>query len=180
MAKTYTSVPSVSTLATYPSATYNTYTAQNINNLIVPPIVKATRLTTQSINNATDTFVTWTTEEIDTDGCFAPTSDTITIQTTGVYLCQAQLVFAANGTGNRFIHIVKNDDATPSYTLNIASGFQAGNATNTGILNCSTVASLAANDTLKVIAYQSSGGALNVGDTVVVSFFSATWIGRTS
>jgi hypothetical protein len=179
MPKTYTAAGSATAGEVYTSSAHNVIVT-NVNNFIVPPIVKATRLTTQSINNSTDTFVTWTAQEIDTDDCFAPTSDTITIQTAGVYLCQAQLVFASNGTGNRFIHIVKNDDATPSFTLNIASAFQAGNATNNGILSCSCVASLAASDTLKVIVFQSSGGALNVGDTAIVSFFSATWIGRTT
>jgi hypothetical protein len=152
----------------------------NVNNFIVPPMVKASRITTQSIATGTDTFVTWPVEDFDTDGMYAPTSDTITIQTAGIYLCQAQLVFATNATGNRFIHIVKNDDATPSFTLNIATGFIAGNATNNVILSCSCVASLAASDTLKVIAFQSSGGALNAGDTAIQSFFSATWVGRTS
>jgi len=177
--KTYTTIAAKSVRDRVSYTDYNAI-ATDLNNLIVPPMVKASRLTTQSIANITDTFVTWTTEDFDTDGMFAPTSDTITIQTAGVYLCQAQLVFAQNGTGNRFMHIVKNDDATPSFTLNIATAFIAGNATNNLIISCSAVASLAVNDTLKVIAFQGSGGALNVGDTAIQSFFSATWIGRTS
>lgn len=179
MAKTYTAVPNVSTLQKYASADYNTYTAQNVSNLIVPPIVRASRLSTTSINHNTDTFISWTTEDIDTDGCFAPTSDTITIQTAGVYIVQGQLVFAANATGNRYVHIVKNA-ATPDYTKNVASGFGPGNGTNNSVISCSGVVSLAVSDTLKFIGFQSSGAGLNVGDTGVQSFLSATWIGRTS
>lgn len=162
------------------AAYLNTNVRDNTSFLFSPPMVKASRLTTQSIANVTDTFATWTTQDIDTDNMFAPTSDTITINTTGVYLCQAQVVFASNGTGNRFVHIVKNDDATPSFTLNIATGFLPGNATNNLIVSCSTIAALTATDTLKVIVFQGSGGALNIGDTNVQSFFSAAWIGRIS
>ena len=179
MPKTYTAAGSATAGQVYTASAHNVIVT-DVNNLIVPPMVKASRLTTQSINNNTDTFVTWTTQDIDTDDMFAPTSDTITINTTGVYLCQAQVVFAQNGTGNRFVHIVKNDDATPSYLLNIATGFLPGNATNSLVVGCSTIAALTATDTLKVIAFQSSGGALNAGDVSVQSFFSAAWIGRIS
>ena len=90
MAKTYTSVPTVSTLATYPSATYNTYTAQNINNLIAPPSVRASRSTDLSYTSNTD--IVWNSVDAaqrgyDTDSMWsAGTGARLTMNTPGFYL----------------------------------------------------------------------------------------------
>jgi hypothetical protein len=90
VAKTYTSVPTVSTLATYPSATYNTYTAQNINNLIVPPYGVRDNHANRLIANTTWAFISFTARVL-IHGMFAPTDTKITIQTAGVYLVTAQI-----------------------------------------------------------------------------------------
>jgi len=184
MAKTYTSVPSVSTLATYPSATYNTYTAQNINNLIVPPACHVSRSTALAINNVVETQITWTVEDYDTDGMFTASSTDITVQTAGMYHLNAGVFFAANVTGSRYIHITKNGTSS-TYAVASASTMGLTTAGAPTTLNCSTVVSLAASDVIRVLVYQASGGSLNVGGAPTsidngTTFCSVTWIGRTS
>ena len=178
MAKTYTSVPTVSTLATYPSATYNTYTAQNINNLIVPPMVSATITANQSIANTTWAFISFTSEGFDTDGMFAPTDTKITIQTGGIYLVTAQIGFATNGTGDRLIKIEKNA-ATPSNGTPLLSSFVDAIAVSDTHTTMSGLLSLSASDTLHMSVYQNSGGALNTAANPY-PLLQATWVGRTS
>lgn len=154
-----------------------------VSNLIVPPLVRVRRATGQSVANGTLSFVSWTVEDVDTDGCFAPTSDTVTIQTAGVYQCSISLEYAANATGWRFGCIAKN----PSSASDVASAIamaqvQAVTAGGLTTISCSSLVSCSASDTLKVICFQNSGGALDVGNTsnVNATQFSVAWIGRAS
>lgn len=154
-----------------------------VNNLIVPPTLRLERATTQSIANASDVFVTWPVEVFDTDGCYTATSDTITIQTAGVYQCNVGISFAANATGYRVVSLAKNPSAANDY----AARFAATQVTNAGAssdvyLTISSIISANANDTIKVLVYQNSGGALNIGNATLTSSNSVSlaWIGRTS
>lgn len=189
MAKTYTNVPTVSTLATYPSATYNTYTAQNINNLIVPPMCKLNYSTTQAITTATNTIVTWDTSEFDTDAMGTTGAGAkITANTAGVYLVSYEVWFAgaAAATGTRFAGVIKNGTGSVStYPFTNTYGLAINYST---ILNssgpnfaASFLLSLAANDYIQLQVHHTQGTNLNICDTKAGNnFLSAVWIGRTS
>lgn len=184
MAKTYTAVPNVSTLQTYASADYNTYTATNISNLIVPPLLRVRRATTQSIPNAVDTFVTWTIEDVDTDGCFTASSDTITIQTAGFYFVSASVLFAASATGYRVLNVYKNPSSAGDFNPVFASSWIPVNSgSQSTVCVASAAQSFAVGDTIKVGVAQSSGGALNIGEGTTFinnTQLSVAWVGRTS
>ncbi len=181
MAKTYTAAGTVAAGDVATAAAWNVVTA-DVNNLIVPPMCRVYRGSTLSITNATDTFITFPSEDIDTDGMFTPTSDTITIQTAGVYLVTAGLIIASNATGVRAMNILKNPSSASDISKGIVSTYaQAVNGLAT-VLSCSTITECVATDVIKMGLYQTSGGALNVGDTnnTRASFLSVAWIGRTS
>jgi hypothetical protein len=182
MAKTYTAAGSAVAGDVYTAAAHNVIVT-NVNNFIVPPIARVRRATNQSIPNATDTFVSWTIEDIDTDGMFTATSDTITIQTAGVYIVTTSVYFAANATGQRVVNMMKSPSSVSDLAAAFAqSWFPVASATNPSTLSASGVVNCIVGDTIKIVAYQTSGGALNIADT---GFSSATqcsiaWIGRTS
>ena len=66
--------------------------------------------TTQSIPNATDTALAMNSEEYDTDTIHdtATNNSRLTFKTAGKYLVWAEIEWAANGTGERFVAIKKN------------------------------------------------------------------------
>jgi hypothetical protein len=130
----------------------------------------------QSINNATDTAITWNTEDYDTDGFHSTVSNTdrITIPTGkgGYYLVSAKLSFAANATGVRSCTIKKNG------TTNIIGADlnnQGGSAS--AVLNFERVISCVATDYFTLQAYQTSGGALNTDNAAGYTYFTMTYLG---
>jgi hypothetical protein len=186
---TYVAPSTVTTLQTYTSAAHNVIVGDiidhetRIGSLTVPPIVRVRRATTQSITNATDTFITWTIEDIDTDGCFTASSDTVTIQTDGVYLVTAGMTFAANATGYRRMDVFKNPSNASDYGNAIFSvQYPVSSGTDDSFLMGSSIQSFTSGQTIKAAVAQTSGGALNVGNATFpyVSHLSATWMGRTS
>jgi len=71
------------------------------------------RVANQSINNITETAISWDTEDQDTDGFIAVTSATITIPTGlgGLYAITFQAAASANLNGRSFV------DLTPTSTI---------------------------------------------------------------
>jgi hypothetical protein len=92
MAKTYTAAGTVAAGDVYTAAAHNII-ATDVNNLIVPAYCQITRNANQSIPHATDTDVSLDTQIYDTDDMFAPTSSTITINTSGIWLVNAEAYF---------------------------------------------------------------------------------------
>jgi hypothetical protein len=181
MPKTYTAAGTVVAGEVYTAAAHNII-ATDVNNFIVPPLCRVRRATTQSISNSTDTFVTFPIEDIDTDGMFTATSDTITIQTAGVYQVSASILFAANNTGARIMNIYKNPTSVSDFAAVFASQWTNATQTYSTVMSASGIASFTAGQTLKIAVFQTSGGPLNIGDTgfTSVTQLSAAWVGQTS
>lgn len=181
MAKTYTSVPTVSTGDVYTAAAHNVV-AQNINNMRVPPICRVSRVASLSVNNAADTDITFDTEDIDTDGMFTASSTTITVQTAGIYLCTANVQWAANNTGIRLLYITRNAAANTYAGVQACSMVAPGTASFNGLQSCSVVVSCSVNDTIKMLVYQNSGGALSVSTEASFDYtnLSVAWLGQVS
>ena len=174
MAKTYTSVPTVSTLATYPSATYNTYTAQNINNLIVPPMCRLEKSAGASITNGS--VFTWNVESFDTDDMHSTSSNTgrITINTAGVYLVTFTYLINFSGTVTKEQpQIAKSGSA---YQYGMKYGSAVTNAGNT----FQTVVACGVNDYLEALINFTGGSSFTVDGNTASTSFSAVWVGRTS
>ena len=181
MAKTYTAGGTVAAGDVATAAAWNVLTV-DVNNLIVPPLLRVHRATLQSIANNTDTFFTFTIEDFDTDGCFTPSSDTVTVQTTGVYYVSAGISWASNNTGYRAMYIMKNPSSVSDYASIFAGSQVSAASASDALLAASSVQTFTAGETIKVQVSQNSGGALNAGNVTLtgVSHLSLAWLGRTS
>lgn len=115
--------------------------------------------TNQSVANATLVAVTFDTEDLDTNGMYSTGTNPsrITIQRKGSYLVVGQIDYAASATGTKYAYIRKNGT-----DYNAFQGGYAQTAVETGVNVSSFLDTLAIGDYLELIAYQSSGGALNV------------------
>ncbi|MCQ4120401.1 hypothetical protein [Rhodococcus tibetensis] len=145
-----------------------------------PESAQGYRQTTQSIPNATDTYVSWTHIDWDTEtsaGRPAMLGATgITIRRTGVYAITASLPWAFGANGTRILRVQRNRSGA-------LLELRRNEIPPTGLAACNDVAFqalLQVNDLIRVIAFQNNGAALNVlGSTTVPgdrAAFSATLI----
>jgi len=141
---------------------------------------KVRRTTDQSIPNNTGTPLSYDTADYDTDSMIDlgthPTR--ITFNTDGVYLLVGAMFFdAASDTAYRTSVICKNGDYT-----NLELGEELGAATGGGNSNARTVTAVdkfTVGDYVEFLAYQGSGGALNVKGSLKLhegAVFTATLI----
>lgn len=178
MAKTYTAVPSVNTGDVYTAANYNTYTATNISNLIVPPACRLVRTTNQTITTGTDTIVSMGSAEYDTDGMGTTgASSRITINTAGLYLITMEAKFASVAASfTRLIAVAKNAGLT-TRLVDVRFVQTTGWAHISGV----TVAALTVGDYLTPYVYHDRGSSVDITvDSGYAASLTATWIGRTS
>lgn len=124
----------------------------------------------QSISNATDTALTFDTENYDTDAIHDNVTNPtrLTAKTAGKYVIQGQVEFAANVTGVRTLYIRLN--GTTALAV-VDKGAVGVGATDAGV---DTVYDLALNDYVELIVNQTSLGALNANNGL-----GATWFGMT-
>ena len=139
-----------------------------VDNAIVGGIgVSVYHNTQQSIPSAAYTALLFNTESFDTDDFHSTVTNTdrLTVPSgkAGVYLITAYVYFAFNTMGYRSIAITKNINATSYWHALPMSG------TIPTILQATTTLSLVADDYISVLAYQSSGAALNTGHTIASS-----------
>lgn len=130
----------------------------NLTFLRNPPSAYAYSSASQSIANNTLTALTFNNERWDTDGLHdnVTFNNRVTCTQTGVYLLIAEVVWAANGTGNRSLAIYHNG------TLLLRStGLLPGTAAGTLAMEVTTMYSLAAGDYIEAMVSQTSGGALS-------------------
>ncbi len=113
----------------------------------------------QSVPNVTPTVLAMDSEAFDTDGMHDPiiNNSRITIQTAGKYLCYVLITYAANATGIRECQLRLN--GSPKAFTDQTSVSVSG----AGTPHLVTVLDLIVGDYIEAWAYQSSGGALNVG-----------------
>jgi hypothetical protein len=112
-----------------------------------------------SINNATETVVTYNNERWDTDDIHSTVSNTgrLTAQTAGKYIISAVLAFAGGGGTLRYVLLKLNG------STNIA--WMTAHNPNAGLnvaLEVTTEYDMNIGDYVETVAYQNSGGALDV------------------
>ncbi len=125
--------------------------------------------TTQSISDTSLTRVQFNTQ-LQSNGTIGLSYDgstnigrfTNTSGTTKVYTISSVVSFAANGTGVRAIALCLNGTTTASgrYAQTLIPAVSAADST---VITLSTNIVLASNDFIEIYAYQTSGGALNIG-----------------
>jgi hypothetical protein len=136
----------------------NTYVRDNTAFLNAPPSTRVYNNAAISVNNTTNTTLTFNTERWDTDTMHNTVTNTsrLTATTAGLYHIYANISWASNATGYRVMTIVLNGATT---IANVDQRAVDG-AITTHVV--STEYSLAATDYVEVVVYQNSGGALNV------------------
>jgi hypothetical protein len=114
------------------------------------------------VSNNTDTKADFDTEEFDTDGYHtggAPSRITIPSGMGGYYELIGHISFAANATGQRSTRFFKNGAGIIGDDVD-----DLGNASLPTTHYVSTIIYLEAGDYVEVNTYQTSGGALNIGN----------------
>jgi len=148
-----------------------------VNNLIVPPMVSATRTAAQTISNATWTFISLTSEVFDTNNMFTATDTKITIQTSGVYSLSGQCGYTPGNFDVLFV-VEKNAASALAGTMLLASFIRGITISDTNT-SMAGIFNLTAADTIHLTTYQNSGGNLNTSPNPKPTL-SAHLIGRTS
>lgn len=150
--------------------------ADSINFLANRPACRVHNSANISVPNATDTILTFNTESFDTASMHSTSVNTgrITCTAAGIYVVTAVAQFAANATGARSMGLIVNGLAGTFYNFAQAPVNSAAGATR---LVVTDIIKLAVGDHVQVVAYQTSGGALNVEAFGRSPSFSAVWIG---
>ena len=113
----------------------------------------------QSINNATDTLLSWA--GTDSSGTWTSDTTSITIPEDGHYHVAVAYPWANNGTGIRAIHVTLN--STVVTTGSIFAGTVPALSNNETLCHISDYRFFVAGDLLRVYGFQSSLAALNGG-----------------
>jgi hypothetical protein len=190
MAKTYTALTVANaTAGNAILASDHASAFTNINNMRVPPMLRVRRAAAQTIAGNVSGAVRFDTSDLDTDWGFTPSSNLFTVGTTGVYLLTATVTWIANATGARGVGIFTGatvsgatDAATITAGTRVTGNLIApsSNVTQT-VCTCSTLVSLTAGNTIAILAYQNSGGNLDIQTSAVEqTTFSAAWLGQVS
>lgn len=138
--------------------TANEQFRDNMDYLHRPHYVSLTRGAGQSINDSTETAITWTTQTVLTNtGMHSLVSnpERVTIVEDGIYLIVGRLNWAGSAVGDRYTGIRKNGTTIISQTR-LAAG-----AAGVKTIEAVSMPYLEVGDYIELVAFQSSGGALS-------------------
>lgn len=111
----------------------------------------------QSIPDATNTVIVFDTANFDTHAAYSTSTGRFTAPVAGIYKVHAAARFATNGTGERLIYLRVNGSASVTeLEQDLANGSFPIR------INGAMDVKLNAGDYVEILAYQNSGGALNV------------------
>lgn len=158
---------------TVPHAVNFNSLATGVNNLgtlitgttpLYTPCVSVFLAANVAIPNATDTLVTLPAMAVNDDNMWVSSSNSLIVQTAGSYVAASQIHFDLAAGGERFMHILLNGTSVGSNCVAAASQNPNNNAGTEGnaMMCMSPVLALAANATLYLSVFQSSGAALNL------------------
>lgn len=138
---------------------------QGITDAHLQPCARVYHNAAQSINDATDTVLAFNSERFDQVGGAtsnqhdnSTNNSRLTCRYAGVYAITANVQFAGNGTGDRYLFLRLNG------TTKITQVHVTADATENDLV-VTTDYALAVNDYVEALVHQSSGGALNVQAT---------------
>lgn len=141
-----------------------------VNQLFVPPMCIVRRVAAQAVADNTVTNISFDTEDVDTDGMFAPTSTDITIKTAGVYVLSGLATLASAVTTSLFVRMFVNGSGVGDAT------YAGSSYTSTGTLTIAK--SLAVSDVVRFAVYQT--GPATSKNTTATTQLSVAWVGRAS
>lgn len=174
-------VPSTPTWVSGPvgDGTMNARIRDPLAFILSPPRAYAFRNAAKSTTDAIDTLYDLNDELYDLYG--TPAHDTATNNSrlvaaeTGIYVCFAQMTWAANATGRRRTTIRKNSAGVSTGGTQVGRMdvpvVPAGGHSNA----FSAVVPLTANDYVEMFGQQTSGGALDISNGVGVTYLAFYW-----
>jgi hypothetical protein len=157
------------------AALMNSNVRDAVNFLIAQPLCAVTNSAVQSLATSTVTVVTFDTESTDSDNMHSTVTNTsrLTAVTPGWYMVSGNVPFQANATGSRWIAFQVNGVA--GSRIGFAQILSTGGATDTA-LSSSAPVFLNVNDYVEMVAWQASGGALNIDTANGGARLTAFWI----
>ncbi|MGW0805942.1 hypothetical protein [Nonomuraea sp. NPDC002799] len=160
------------------AAKMNTDVRDGLNFLLSPPLAILRKNASQAATNSAHTIVTWEVEDIDRDGGHSTVTNTsrYTSQTAGYYQLSGEITFAANGSGWRDIMFQKNGTTSTRQSRNGTPAIPSGTADSA--LNLTGTMFLGVGDYAEILAYQTSGGALNMNVSNQDCRFEARWVSK--
>jgi hypothetical protein len=173
----YTSPATVVTATTITSAWGNSVKAAT-DYLANPPACRVFTTATTAFVTGTWGAVPFDSESWDTAAMHSTITNTsrITVPAAGLYIVEGVICFAGNATGLRLAGLRVNSSATnpPNWGSHYANNVGAAFPPHVPI---SATIKMAANDYVELVAWQSSGGNLNLANENGDNHLSATWIG---
>lgn len=142
------------------------------------PCVIAQQTTSQNIATSTDTLVTFNQAIVNTNNMWTTsTTNTITIQTAGIYWVFAQVRWPTITTPGYGVagacNIFKNGTNPPTNTIATSTGILLGTGGGSGTVNTAGIlANFAVGDVLYLDVWQNCGGTLGLGTQ-----FGGTYLG---
>jgi hypothetical protein len=173
VAKTYNSIPSVATGDVYTATAHNNIVT-NVNNYRVPPACRV-RIGSNVTSYLSQTNITWTAEDYDTDDMWA-SGTTVTVNTAGLYL----LTFTGAAEAGTSWSLVQPRIKVGG--TNIASAMGAAFGTFTG-WSLSVVVSLAATNAITADLNCAGSGSFTLSGAAspnAACTLSAVWLGQVS
>ena len=154
----YTSPAAIVTGTTISKTTFGDVVKADLDFLATPPACRAYHNANQSLTHATLTALAMNSEREDTDLMHDNVTNNtrITFKTAGRYVVTAQILWASNATGERALHLRLNG------AVFIGGHSQTPVNGSSTAMSVTTQYKFAANDYIELMAFQASGGALNV------------------
>lgn len=148
-----------------------------VNFLKARPHAVLRRTTSQSIANSFGESVQWTSEDLDTDNGHSTVTNMqrYTVQSEGIYYLTAIVPFTGNASGRRDAYFRLNGDINRRWGQMTLYPGSAGASAEL----CVAIAAhmkLVVGDFVEVIAFQTSGGALNVVSSNQDPRFEILWV----
>lgn len=151
-------------------------TATGARNTLGFPCARVYNSANISCTNGVHTYLTFNSERYDTDSFHSTSTNTdrLTIPVAGVYRVTAHVRFASNATGSRALRLEVNGSTLIALENSPAVAVGYGQTERT----ISTEYKFAANDYIRISAYQDSGSTINVeaGGNFSPEFF-ISWVG---
>lgn len=143
------------------TAENNRFASSRVKTVASSTLATGTRSTTQSIANATNSTVVLSTATNSDYVTLDTATGVFTIKESGTYILRTMCVWANNATGTRTIRYDNSANVNYSYSSQTRTASSLDSGGGDRIQENAYVYAFTAGDTVKLVIYQDSGGALN-------------------
>ena len=171
MAKTYTAAGTVVAGEVYTAAAHNII-ATDVNNLIVPPACRLIQAAAQTTVDSSATAIQFGAESYDTDTMHDNVTNNtrITIRTAGIYVITAGLGLTSTPSSAFELYLDQNNGTQLAQNNSVGEAYKTISATK----------DFAVDDYIELKIYADGARVTRYASRPLVTFLTATWIGRTA